>query len=141
VEDGVISQAEVIKAVVLRVAPRLAELDPDLFPEVDVVRMNGDKSTMRLLEVPGSGKAIVRPYEIYSFKIRAFVTHITQEGDLIRLAATRRQNGKRTVFIANAIHDSSPEEIVDFRDGILAALDNAAYKGVCTPKNSRLVAI
>jgi hypothetical protein len=143
VADRTQSEGFRIIEMVLERAPRLTEIDPDLFPELTVVRGTTvgteTESTMRLLEVPGSGRAHTYNFEVLDHRFTASVAYITPDGGIVDLASTRRQKGKRVVYVANEMRDTSTENVANFREGILDALDEAAYRGICTPKNHRPV--
>lgn len=139
VTDGVRSTASVIKDLVLERAQRLAKLDLDVFPEVTVVVGDGTESTVRLLEVPGSGRARNYSFDASSYKFSALVDYITPEGDIAVYSATPQRKGGRVVYAApdRGSFLASAENVVNNRQGIFDALQNAAYRGVITPKNHR----
>ncbi len=137
VANRIISDAEVIKGFVAKIAPKLAEIDMDLFPEVAVFEKDREESTMKLLEVPASGRANGIAFDFSSRKFSVRVTYITPDGKLIDLAATRRENGQRAVFVDEHLDTTTGEDIVNFQRRIFDALDRAAYKGIASPKNHR----
>lgn len=135
VDERILAEAEVIKGIVAKTAPRLVEIDEEVFPWVSVVGQDGQSEPRRLLEVPGSGRASGLPFEVDSLRFTSLVTYITPEGGLTNFSATRIRRGGRGIYDRG--FETHPRLIVQNRDRIFEALDSAAYRGVLTPKNHR----
>jgi len=138
VNTRILAEAGVIKGIVAKTATRLVEIDEEVFPQVSVTTVSGEYELRRLLEVPHSSRVSGLPFALDGLRFPSLATYITPEGSLIDLSVTRqRTTGGRVAYADHRNFEATPRHIVKLRYAIFEALDNAAYKGVWTPKNHR----